>query len=310
MNTLSKFHKPSVALTRVGFGAWQLANPLWGEVDEAEAVRLVRSAIDKGVNFFDTAPGYAGGASERIIGKAIGSDRGSIAISTKFGHNPDGTSDWHVTAIEPSLRGSMERLGTDYLDVLLLHNPPTEILAGHTNHFEELAHLKKTGLIRAYGVSIDTKEELATILKRDDVDVVELLFNVFFQAPRDLFEEVKAKHIFLVCKVPLDSGWLTGKYDGQSVFTGIRSRWSRADVERRGALVRELKTILGKEDTSLDALAFLLSYDAVSCVIPGIKTNRQMNDNLASLHHPLSIDTRKKLEAFYDRAIKNDPLPW
>ncbi len=310
MNTLSKFQKPSVALTRVGFGAWQLANPLWGEVDEAEAIRLVRSAIDKGVNFFDTAPGYAAGASERIIGKAIGSDRGRIAVSSKFGHNPDGTTDWHVASIEPSLRGSLERLQTTYLDALLLHNPPREILEGHTNHFQELARLKQSGLIRAYGVSIDTKEELAMVLKRGDIDVVELLFNVFFQTPRDLFDEVKAKKIFLVCKVPLDSGWLTGKYDAQSIFTGIRARWSRADVERRARLVRELKTILGKEDTSLDAIAFLLSYDAVTCVIPGIKTNRQMNDNLASLHHPFPLETRKKLEAFYDRAIRNDPLPW
>ncbi|MCK7486354.1 MAG: aldo/keto reductase [Bacillus subtilis] len=88
-------------------------------------------------------------------------------------------------------------------------------------------------MIQAYGVSIDTKEELASVLKRNDIDVVELLFNVFFQAPRDLFEEVKAKKIFLVCKVPLDSGWLTGKYDAQSVFAGIRARWSRADIERR-----------------------------------------------------------------------------
>lgn len=310
MNTLSRFGKPNIELCRIGFGGWQLANPLWGEVDEAEAVRLVRSAIDKGVVFFDTAPGYAGGKSEEIIGRAIGTDRGRIAISTKFGHNPDGTSDWRVEAIEPAVRASMARLRTDYLDSVILHNPAKEILQGFTNHFAELARLKKLGIIRAYGVSIDTREELRTILERSDVDVVELLFNVFFQGPRDLFDAVRAKKIFLVAKVPLDSGWLSGKYDEQSIFTGIRGRWTRETIVRRAELVRKVKAILGHEDISLDALAFILSYDAVSCAIPGIKSNRQMNDNLAALHQPLSAEVKRALEDLYDREIRKDPLPW
>ena len=310
MNNLTKFGKPLIELSRIGFGAWQLANPLWGEVDEAESVRLVRSAIEKGVNFFDTAPGYAGGSSETILGRAIGADRGRVAVSTKFGHLPDGSSDWRVAAIEPSLRASLSRLKTTYVDSFLLHNPSTEILEGRTGHFEELARLKRLGLIRAYGVSIDTREELKTILERTDVDVVELLFNVFFQSPRDLFEEVRRKRIFLVAKVPLDSGWLTGKYDEHSIFTGIRSRWTRTDVERRAELVRKPKDILGHEDTSYDALAYILSYDAVACVIPGIKSIRQMNDNLAALHHPLSAETKWRIEDLYDREIRRDPLPW
>ncbi|MFA5005944.1 MAG: aldo/keto reductase [Candidatus Izemoplasmatales bacterium] len=308
--TLTKFGKPLIELSRVGFGAWQLANPLWGEAGEEESIRLVRSAIEKGVNFFDTAPGYAGGKSEEILGRAIGSDRGKIAVSTKFGHNPDGSSDWHVAAIEPSLRASLARLKTTYADSLLLHNPPKEILEGHTNHFEELARLKRLGLIRAYGVSIDTREELKTSLERTDVDVVELLYNVFFQSARDLFEEVRRRRIFLVAKVPLDSGWLSGKYDEQSIFTGIRARWSREVVERRAGLVRKVKDVVGREDISLDALAFILSYDAVACVIPGIKSHRQMNDNLAALHHPMSVETKRKLEELYDREIRPDPLPW
>jgi aryl-alcohol dehydrogenase-like predicted oxidoreductase len=310
MNTLSVFGKTNARLTRIGFGGWQLANPLWGEVDVEESVRLVRAAIDKGMNFFDTAPGYGGGMSETVIGRAVGGDRNRIAISTKFGHRPDGSSDWRVEAIEPALRESMERLGTGYLDALLLHNPGGEILRGSTGHFAELSRLKKAGLVRAVGVSIDTREELAVALDRGDIDIVEILFNVFFQGPRDLFDKAKEKGVFLVAKVPLDSGWLSGKYDAHSVFTGIRSRWTRSDIERRAGLMTKMKAILGHEDTSLDALAFLLSYDAVACVIPGIKTIRQMNDNLAALHAPITPETKRALEALYDTEIRKRPLPW
>ncbi len=308
---LKRFGKPGVVLNRIGFGGWQLGNTaFWGEMEEADGIRLVRSAIDKGINFFDTAPGYANGLSETIIGKAIAGDRHAIVISTKFGHKADGTSDWRVEAIEPALRESLGRLKTSYLDSVLLHNPSSDILRGETGHFTELARLKKTGLIRAYGVSIDTRDELETVLDHLHVDVVEILFNIFFQSPRDLFERVKAAGIFLIAKVPLDSGWLSGKYDEQSIFTGIRSRWSRADIERRAHLVRSVKDICGKEDISLPALAFLLSYDAFACLIPGVKTIRQLNDNLAALHYPLPDSQKRALEELHDREIRLRPLPW
>ncbi|MFH0993522.1 MAG: aldo/keto reductase [bacterium] len=308
---LKRFGKPGIILNRMGFGGWQLGNTaFWGEMEEADGIRLVRAAIDKGINFFDTAPGYANGLSETIIGKAIGSDRHALLISTKFGHKADGTSDWRVEAIEPAIHESLGRLKTTYLDSVILHNPAIDILRGETGHFDELARLKRSGLIRAYGVSIDTKTELETVLDHLYVDVVEILFNVFFQSPRDLYERVKAAGIFLIAKVPLDSGWLSGKYDDQSIFTGIRSRWSREDIQRRARLVRSIKDICGGEDISLPALAFLLSYDTVACLIPGIKTIRQMNDNLAALHYPLPAVQKRALEELYDREIRHNPLPW
>jgi aryl-alcohol dehydrogenase-like predicted oxidoreductase len=308
---MNRFNKPDVILNRIGFGGWQLGNSeLWGEMSEADGIALVKAAIAKGINFFDTGPGYGGGMSETIIGKAIGDDRDFILINSKFGHRADGSSDWRVEAIEPAIRESLGRLQTDYLDSVILHNPSMDILRGETGHFKELSRMKRLGLIRGFGVSIDTREELATVLDHVSLDVIEILFNVFFQSPRELFDKVKEKRIVLVAKVPLDSGWLTGKYDEHSVFDGIRARWTPEVRARRATLVKAVQAIVGSPDTSLAALAFIQSFDAISCVIPGVKNFKQMNDNLASRHVQLTPWQRAEFLSLYDRELKDHPLPW
>ncbi len=172
---------------RLGFGAWQLGNAEdWGPMEEETAINLVQEAYKQGINFFDTAPNYAQGRSETYLGKAVKDFRDKIYINSKFGHSSEGESDFSVQAIEPSVRGSLKLLQTTYLDSLLLHNPSMDILQGKTGHFQELERLKKLGLIRKYGVSIDTKEEVEAVLKNPHVEVIELLYNVFFQSCHSL----------------------------------------------------------------------------------------------------------------------------
>lgn len=307
----TRFGKPDLRLHPIGFGAWQLANAeAWGAMSEGDAVALVQAALAKGIDFFDTAPGYGNGKSESILGEALEGNRDSVILSTKFGHRADGTTDWRVEAIEPSLRESLKRLRTDYADCLLLHNPSLEILHGNTGHWEELRRLRKLGLIRGFGASIDTPEELKCLLSIPGVEVAEILFNVFFQSPRDLFDQAKEKGLLLIAKVPLDSGWLSGKYDASSTFEGIRSRWSQAIIRRRAELVRDVQTIVGTQDTSLAALAFILSFPAIGCVIPGMKNIRQLQDNLAANAFHLLDEQRQKLIDLYDHKIRHHPLPW
>jgi aryl-alcohol dehydrogenase-like predicted oxidoreductase len=201
-------------MNRLGFGSWQLGNTeFWGYMSMEDAVKLVQHAISKGINFFDTAPGYAAGMSETILGMAIKDRRDQVIISTKFGHTADGETDFSVFSLRQQVSESLERLQTDYLDSLLLHNPGFDILEGKTLHVQELKKLKEEGLIKAFGVSIDTKEELDTVLEHLEVDVIEILFNVFFQDVKDSFKKAHDLGISLIAKVPLDSGWLTGKYD-------------------------------------------------------------------------------------------------
>ncbi len=301
----------SATVSRMGFGGWQLGNEeFWGDMTFEAGVELVKEAISKGVNFFDTAPGYANGMSEKIIGEAIKDVREKVVINTKLGHKADGTTDFSVESLESQIRESLERLHTDYLDSVLLHNPDGDILLGKTQHFQELKRLKNLGLIRAYGVSVDTYQELKTTIEKTDSQIIEVLYNVFFQAPSSLFMFLKMRKIGLIAKVPLDSGWLTGKYNQESVFTGIRSRWDKETIVRRSLLIDKLKQITNDEDLTKYALAFILKNDGVTTVIPGIKNSQQLDSNIAAEGFELSYQIQQKFIELYNQRIKNNPLPW
>lgn len=301
----------SKKINRLGFGSWQLGNTdFWGYMSIDEGIELVRAAIDKGINFFDTAPGYAAGMSEWIIGSATNDQREKVFINTKLGHTADGETDFSVSSLREQIYESLERLETNYLDSILLHNPSMDILEGKTDHFEELAKIKEEGMIRNYGVSIDTYEELKAVLDHIEVDMVEILFNVFFQSPSQLFRQAHQKGIKLIAKVPLDSGWLTGKYDEFSEFDGIRSRWDDETIQRRASLIRDVKEITGADDLTKYAIAFVLSFPEITAVIPGIKNIEQLNDHIANANFVLPQEIKEKLIELYETKIKDNPLYW
>jgi aryl-alcohol dehydrogenase-like predicted oxidoreductase len=307
----TNFAHTNKSINRLGFGAWQLGNTdFWGYMSVDEGVELVKTAITKGVNFFDTAPGYASGLSESIIGASILNNREAVVINTKFGHTADGETDFSVFSLREQIYESLERLQTDYLDSILLHNPSMDILEGNTQHFQELKKLKEEGLIRAYGVSIDTYEEFKAVLDHVELDVVEILFNIFFQEPSKLFKQAKEKGISIIAKVPLDSGWLTGKYDEFSEFYGIRSRWDDEQLHQRSMLVSELKSITGANDLTKYAIGFVLSYPEVTAVIPGIKNLDQLQDHINNSNFKLPANIKKEFVKLYNKRIKNDQLYW
>lgn len=306
-----KYANSKKMINRLGFGAWQLGNTdFWGYMSIEDGVLLVKEAIKLGVNFFDTAPGYASGLSESIIGEAVKDVRDQVAINTKFGHTASGETDFSVFSLREQIYESLERLQTTYLDSILLHNPSMDILQGKTQHFQELKKLKEEGLIRAYGVSIDTYEEFEAVLRHTDVEVVEILFNIFFQGALPLFKEAHQKGVAIIAKVPLDSGWLTGKYDEFSEFEGIRSRWDDETILSRAELVRKVKTITKSEDITRYAIGFILSFDEVTAVIPGIKNLEQLRDHVANSQKPISKALKHALMKLYEEEIKDNPLYW
>ena len=116
--------RTGLEVSEIGLGAWQLGNPVWQMNDHAEALRIVEAALDKGCNFFDTAPGYGACRSEEILGQALAPHRDRVVLCSKFGHTAEGGSDFSRAAVRPSIEASLRRLRTDRLDVCLLHNPP------------------------------------------------------------------------------------------------------------------------------------------------------------------------------------------
>jgi aryl-alcohol dehydrogenase-like predicted oxidoreductase len=115
----------------------------------------------------------------------------------------------------------------------------------------------------------------------------------------------------LVAKVPLDSGWLSGKYDEHSRFDGIRKRWPPEVVARRAALVRRLRGLLPPGmPLARAALAFTLAHDEIATVIPGAKSRAQLEANLTAATEPLPAALVAAIHALWETELADDPLPW
>ncbi|MBT8106897.1 MAG: aldo/keto reductase [Gammaproteobacteria bacterium] len=301
-------------VSEIGFGAWQLCNSdSWGGMDEKTALRLIDEALDGGISLFDTAPNYAHTKSESILGKALQSKRHDVVLVSKFGHTPEGPKEFSVDWFWKSLEASLGRLRTDYLDVLLLHNPPGEIYAGTDPVWAAMEEAKLQGKIRHYGASLDFASEVRRCLSNTGSEVLEVLFNVFHQDVRHAFDTVRKHGAGVITKVPLDSGWLTGRFDANSRFEGIRARWSEDEIAHRAELVSAIDWLVSDgSELAHKAIGFLLSYDEVSCVIPGIRTPKQLESNLAAAAYRLSSDERTRLEEFWGQVTENGSklLPW
>lgn len=302
-----------IEVSEIGLGAWQLGNTdQWAGPDHDTSLRIVDEALSLGVNLFDTAPGYAGGRSEQLLGEALEGRRADVVLVTKFGHKADGTSDWDAARIEPAVEQSLKALRTDHLDVILMHSPPSELLDGKkTAHYREFERLRSAGVVRAYGASVDWAADIDTVVETTDSQVLEVLLHAFHQEPLAALEKASAKGVGAIVKVPLDSGWLSGRYGRNASFTDVRSRWTPADIERRAALVEQFKKLL-PDGVSMPhtALRWLLAKSAVSSVIPGAKSVEQLRDNVAAADATLPDDTGHAIEALWAKEIQGYPLPW
>lgn len=309
-----KYIKDSIKISEIGLGAWQLGqNSGWKSMTETEAIKLVHKSLDFGINFFDTAPNYGHGTGEERLGKALKDvDRSKIVINTKFGHTHTGTLNFSSNYIRESLEGSLKRLQVDYVDSLIIHNPPSEYLDGSkNNHYEILERLIEEGKINAYGASLDTYDDMKLLMDTTNSKVIETFFNIFHQDTLRGFEKAQNKEVGIIVKIPLDSGWLTGKYNAESSFNDIRSRWSKEDIATRAKLVNKVKSIFGKEENlAQTAIAFCLAYDAVSTVIPGNVNVEQLTSNVQSTDISISRSLIEKLEKLYQSEIKKLNLPW
>ena len=309
---LRPFGNTGMHVSEIGLGAWQLANPDWGVNDRSEALRIVQKSLEAGCNFFDTAPGYGGGRSEELLGEGLKPVRKDVIICTKFGHTAEGATDFGTHAIRPSIEASMRKLQTDYLDIVLMHNPPREMMNGRiSSQYEEFEKLKAEGKIRAYGVSLDWRDEAELVVDTTRSQALEIFFNALYQEPLPAFQKAHENGVGIIVKVPLDSGWLSGRYHKGHNFDDIRKRWPPEVVARRSELVEQFARLV-PEGTSMAhaALQFVLAHPQVSTVIPGAKTVEQALDNFAAADKQLSPGVVQSMYQLWEREIMSDPLPW
>ena len=310
----NRYIQDAALVSEIGLGTWQLGNNSgWQSMSEKNALDIVKKSLEYGINFFDTAPNYGNGTSEERLGKALkGIDRSQIVINTKFGHTDSGSTNFNSAYIRESLEGSLKRLQVDYVDSIIFHNPPIAYLDGNKNdHYEILERLIEEGKIKAYGASLDTYEEMKLFMNTTNAKVIEAFFNMLHQDASQAFDLAIEKKVGIIVKIPLDSGWLSGKYDAESTFDDIRTRWSRKDIKTRAYLIDKVKEIVdAKDDLAQKAISFCLEYDAVSTVIPGNTTIDQLTSNVESINNPVSRKLVEKLEEFYLNEVKQFKLPW
>jgi len=307
------FGKTGITVSEIGLGAWQLGNRKdWAHgPDEPQSLEIVAAALDAGVTFFDTAPGYAGGESERLLGEALRGHRDQVVLCTKFGRNPGGI-DFSPEAIRGSVERSLRLLQTDVLDIVLTHSPPAELFDGRlVPHYGIFEDLKREGLIRAYGGSVDWPQDIDTLLETTESTALEVYLSAFHQETWEATERAGEAGVGSAVKVPLESGWLAGAYGPETVFSDVRSRWTADEVRRRAALTEQFRTLVPEGLTAAQtALRFVLANRGVSTVIPGARTTAQLAGNLAAADGDLPGETVAAIRALFARELASSPLAW
>lgn len=298
--------RSGLMVSEVGFGGWAIGGG-WGPVDDETSVAAIRQAVDLGISFIDTADVYGDGHGEEVIARALdGHHRHRAVIATKAGLKSPTGHDFSPSHVAGALDASLQRLNTDWVDVLQLHNP-TRAALEDPELWETLRRLKHEGKVRACGASVQSPREALMAIQNGGVDTVQVVFNVIDQDARALFETARAAKVGVIARVPLASGFLTGKYSHDHKFhhTDWRSRLGpprRRQVLRRAQALDPVVEGLGSTRAQA-ALAFVLSYPDVAVTIPGIKTPGQAQENAGSSDvAPLPDQLLRHLEASYDQA--------
>jgi aryl-alcohol dehydrogenase-like predicted oxidoreductase len=285
-------------VSAIGLGTWQLG-PDWGGVSEDDALAVLAAAADAGVTLFDTADVYGDGRSEEIIGKFLRStDAANITVATKMGRRAEQSPE-HFT-IE-NYRGWLDRsrrlLGTDTLDLVQLHCPPSAVIDDDAT-WEALDQLVAEGVIAAYGASVETMDQALSALRRPNLTNLQIIFNPFRLKPLDeVLPLAVEKNVAVLARVPLASGLLSGKYTADTTFDKDDHRtynrngeafdkgetFSGVPFDEGVAAADELKASL-PEGVTLPAatLAWIASREGITSVIPGARSVGQATSNAAA----------------------------
>jgi aryl-alcohol dehydrogenase-like predicted oxidoreductase len=309
-------------VSTISFGAWAIGGA-WGTVEDKESMAALRTCLECGVNFFDTADVYGDGRSERLLAQLRKETRQQFYIVTKAGrrlspHVADGYNRKNLTAF---VERSLENLQTEALDLLQLHCPPTEVYY-RPEVFAVLDDLVKAGKVRYYGVSVEKVEEALKAIEYPGVQSVQIIFNMFRQRPSELFfAEAQRRKVGILARVPLASGLLSGKLSVGSQFEADDHRafnrhgeafdrgetFSGVDYEVGVKAMDQLRRFVPEAATmSQLALRWILMFPAVTCAIPGAKRPAQVEENVAAADlRELSSDAMEGIRKVYESRIRD-----
>ncbi len=311
----------------VGLGTWQLGAD-WGNVSEADAMAVLRAAVESEVTFFDTADVYGDGRSERVIGRFLADNAGQgITVATKMGRRVE-QSEEHYTL--ENFRAWTDRsrvnLGTDRLDLVQLHCPPTPVFSSEAV-FDALDTLVAEERIAAYGVSVETCAEAMAAIARPGVASVQIILNAFRRKPLDqVLPAAAAAGVGIIARVPLASGLLSGRYTRDTTFAAddhrsynahgeafdVGETFSGVGFEAGVEAAAEFAAITGttaegpaQATPAQWALRWVIQQPGVTTVIPGARSTGQARQNAeAASLPPLPQAELGAIEGLYDKYFR------
>lgn len=319
--------RSNLEVSAIGLGCWPIGGPWdwvepdgstgpvgWGQVNDAESVRAIHYALDAGINFFDTAPNYGCGHSERILGQAIAGRRDKVILATKFGYVIDeekrtvSETDDVIPRIRQECEDSLRRLKTDYIDLYQFHvsNYPPEKLAEVR---EVLEVFVEEGKIRWYGWHTDHPEGARVLAQGAHCTAIQHALNLTYDRPQMLAvcEEYDQAS---VNRAPLGMGMLTGKINRDTTFpeNDIRHNWDLRTERvtqnlQRIEAVRNMFADAGDVRTLAQiALAWIWTRSDRTIPIPGFKTVAHVKENVQAMDFGLLSNAQmKKIDDIFER---------
>jgi aryl-alcohol dehydrogenase-like predicted oxidoreductase len=290
-------------------------------VDDSTAEKVLETAVENGVTFFDTADCYGEGLAETRLGRFVKTLSTEVVIATKIGRfpRPGWPDNFSLKQFRKHTEDSLKRLGMETLDLAQVHCPPTDLLK-RGEVFDWLRTLKQEGKIKQFGFSVESMEEAQICLHEKGVTSLQIIFNIFRQKPiESIFKQAQEKQVAIIVRLPLASGLLSGKLQRDTAFSdndhrnfnrdgqefNVGETFSGLPFEKGLELVENLKKHVPKNQAlSQSALRWVLDFEAVSVVIPGSKNPKQVIDNCAaSSLAPLTPAMHESLSDFYFNEI-------
>ena len=307
-----KLGNTNLDVSEIGLGGWELGAPVnindkpgtaFGGLDENTALDIINTALELGVNTFDTADSYSLGNSELRLGKALKDYRSDVCIFTKAANVPgfpNWSTDYSYHHLISAIDRSLVRLQTNYVDLFQIHNPPnTE--EDFDNIEKVFNEIKSEGKAHNCGISIGIHYEKGMeIIKRGLVDVLQLYFTLIDpKSLKKLLPLAKKNKVGIIIAEPLAQGFLTGKYKPGHVFdqNDIRFHTYPAELlQMKLERSQQFKFLENNNRTaSQAALSYILSFEEISTCIPGAKSLQQLKSNVRSSEIHLNNDELEKI---------------
>ncbi len=305
--------KTGIRVSEIGLGCWAIGGASfrggqptgWAGADIAQSLEAVRRAWELGVTLYDTADAYGRGKSEVLVGLGLLGRKPEAVIATKVGNSlAQPGQNFSPEYIRGALDASLTRLEVDRIDLYQLHGPPLDAMTDDL--FGLMNDLKASGKVRAWGASVGSAAEGMRAIE-GGAEALQIAYNILQQETGDaLFPVARQKGVGVLVRVPLASGWLTGKYDANTAFPSDDHRSARYTPERVRETAQKVAHLdfLREEADSLAeaALRFTLAHPAVSTVIPGAKTPAQVIENVKASSRPLSESALRRIRELFGKS--------